>query len=418
MAFEPGTNRLVMYGGLASTPSQALSDTWTFTTSWTQLSPVGGAPPRWGHQMVTNTTNNRLITFGGRSPTITGLSNDTYEWFQNSWHATPTPNAPSPRFLYGMAYDSARDVVVLFGGRDVFGANNQTWEYNGITWQQKVTVNSPPAREEMGMVYDAGAGRTIVFGGCNEGTATIFGDTWSYDGNDWVQLAPNTPPTARFRGIMEYDSQRGRSVYFGGFDGTQQLTETYEFAGGQWNMVPTGNTIPTSTTEMTAGYDPVRRKLTMFAGFGTTFNNDTWQYTGPTSGLFTLYGFGCDTAAGAIGLTATTPNINSTLNLEFNNLGTAQSVIVVLGLSDQIWNGLPLPFDLTTLGLPGCGLLAAANFLDASLATAGVATYSVPIPNQANLVSQSLYTQGIAVDLLPSLVFVGTSRGGRALIGQ
>lgn len=418
MAFEPGTNRLVMYGGLASTPSQALSDTWAFTTSWTQLSPVGGAPPRWGHRMVTNTTNNHLITFGGRSPTISGLSNDTYEWFQNSWHAMPTPNAPSPRFLYGMAYDSARDVVVLFGGRDVFGANNQTWEYNGITWQQKLTVNSPPAREEMGMVYDAAAGRTILFGGCNEGTATIFGDTWRYDGNDWVQLTPNTPPTARFRGIMEYDSRRGRSVYFGGFDGTQQLTETYEFAGGQWNMVPTGNTIPTSTTEMTAGYDPFRRKLTMFAGFGTTFNNDTWQYTGPTTGLFTLYGVGCDTVVGAIGLTGTTPNINSTLNLQFNNLGTVPGVIVVLGLSNQAWNGLPLPFDLTALGLPGCGLLAAADFLEFRTVTAGIANYSVPIPNQANLVSQSLYTQGIAIDLAPFLDFVGTSRGGRALIGQ
>ena len=95
MAYHPGTNRLVMYGGLSSTPSQALSDTWAFTTSWTQLSPAGGAPPRWGHQMVTNTTTGNLVTFGGRSPTISGLANDTYEWNGTAWIAVPTPNAPA-----------------------------------------------------------------------------------------------------------------------------------------------------------------------------------------------------------------------------------------------------------------------------------------------------------------------------------
>ena len=131
----------------------------------------------------------------------------------------PAPNKPSARFLYGMSYDSARNVVVLFGGRSNAGASNETWEFNGITWSQVPTLNAPAPREEMGMVYDASRNRTIVFGGCDEGISAIYGDTWEYNGSDWVEVTPTASPTPRFRGMMEYDSNRSRTVYFGGYDG-------------------------------------------------------------------------------------------------------------------------------------------------------------------------------------------------------
>lgn len=418
MAYHPGLNALVMYGGLSSTPAQALSDTWAFTTSWTQLSIPGGAPPRWGHQMVTNTATGNILTFGGRSPTVSSLSNDTSEFDGTTWTNVPTANSPSARFLYGMVYDSARNVVVLFGGRNALGANNETWEFDGTTWSQVTTANSPPAREEMGMIYDSSLNRTIMFGGCNENTSQIFGDTWQYDGTDWIQLNPITSPSPRFRGVMEFDSDRSRSVYFGGYDGTMQLTETFEFTGGEWLQVPTGATTPTSTTEMASGYDPMRQELTLFGGFGTTFNNDTWQYIGPTDGSFTLFGSGCDTAQGPVGFTGTVPNINTTLDLTFSNVGSAESVIVSLGLSNQIWNGIALPFDLAIVGLAGCDLLAAATFVDIRLVTGTTAVYSIAIPNVSALVSQSLYCQGFPVSKTLGIVFEGSSRGGRALIGQ
>lgn len=417
MAFHPGTNRLIMYGGLASTPSQSLSDTWAFTTVWTPLSPPGGAPARWGHQMVTNTATGRILTFGGRSPTIAGLANDTMEFDGTSWIAVPTPNAPSPRFLYGMAYDSNRDVVVLFGGRDVNGANNETWEFDGITWNQVPTINAPAPREEFGMVYDESRNRVVVFGGCDEGTASIFGDTWEYNGSDWTEVTSAGSPTPRFRGMFEYDSNRSRSVWFGGFDGTSQSTQTFEYGGGEWVEIATGLDIPTTLTEMAAGHDPSRSKLTMFGGFGTSFNNDTWQYTGDTNGQFTLYGAGCDIASGEIGLSGTVPNINTTLTLTFDNLGTSVGMVVVLGLSDESFGAIPLPFDLGLIGLNGCDLLVSADFLDVALPVGGVATYDLPIPNNPTLVNEAVYAQGIPFQLAP-VTFTGTSRGGRALIGQ
>ena len=417
MAFHPGTNQLIMYGGLAATPSQVLNDTWRFGANWLQLNPPGSTPPRWGHQMVTNTATGAILTFGGRSPNISGLANDTMEWNGISWVNVPTPSAPSPRFLYGMAYDSNRNVTVLFGGRDNSGANDETWEFDGVTWSQVATFNSPAPREEMGMVFDASRNRTILFGGCDEGSASIYGDTWEYNGNDWTEVTPANSPTARFRGIMEYDSNRSRTVYFGGFDGTQQRNETFEYAGGQWDQVPTGGNVPTSLTEMASAYNPNNSTITTFGGFGNSFSNDTWQFTGDTSGLFTLYGEGCDTSAGSVDLAGTTPNIGSTLTLTYSNLGSAPALLIVLGLSDQQWNGLPLPLDLGIINLTGCNLLASGDFIDLALVTNSTVNYDLAIPLNNALVNNSVYTQGVAFTVAP-LSFEGTSRGGRALIGQ
>ena len=415
MAFHENSNRVVLYGGLAASPSQILSDTWTYNGSWSTT--TGSAPPRWGHRIVSNTASQRLVTFGGRSPTITNLSNDTMEWTGSTWIPVTTANAPSPRFLYGMCYDSQRGVVVLFGGRDLANPNNETWEFDGTDWTQRITANAPLPREEMGMVYDASLGRTILFGGCDESTGAIYGDTWQYDGNDWIEVTPAQSPTARFRGSMEYDSNRSRTVYYGGFDGTSSLTETWEYAGGDWVLSGQATT-PNPSTECFSAYDAQRSRLVIFGGFGGSFLDETWELTGDTGGTFTLYGTGCDTAFGPVGFTGSEPNIGTTLDLSFSNLGAAQTVIVVFGLSNSTWNGLPLPLDLNSVGLPGCDLLASPDALDVTLASGGSAQYGFAIPNQVNLINLALYCQGVVTDFVPSLAFLGTSRGGRAILGQ
>jgi len=415
MAFHEGTNKMVMYGGLSATPSQALADTWTYNGTW--VATAATAPPRWGHRIVSDPSNNVLVTFGGRSPTINSLSNETLEWNGSSWSPVVTANAPSPRFLYGMCYDSARGVVVLFGGRNLSGPNNETWEFDGTDWTQKLTVNAPLAREEMGMVFDASRNRTVLFGGCDESISAIYGDTWEFDGNDWVEVTPAVSPSPRFRGMMEYDSGRSRVVYYGGFDGTNTLTETHEFAGNDWELQAIV-AVPTVETEALSGYDSTRKRLVLFGGFGGSFLDETWEYAGDTSGTFTLYGSGCDTANGTPGLSGSVPNIGTTLSLSFDNLGAAQGLLVALGVSNTQWNALPLPLDLAAIGLPGCGLVASPDLIEFVQVTGGTAGYGVPIPNQVTLVGFQLYCQGIVLDIVPSLTFYGASRGGRAVIGQ
>ena len=69
------------------------------------------------------------------------------------------------------------------------------------------------------------------------------------------------------------------------------------------------------------------------------------------------------------------------------------------------------------IGLPGCDLLAAADVLEVAANFGTSAIWPLPIPNQTNLLNLSIYTQGIVLDLDP-FVFLGTTPGGRALLGN
>ena len=417
MAFHPPTNKLVIYGGVTATPAVALSDTWTYNGQWAQQTTVA-APARWGHRMVLNSANNTIVTFGGRSPTISGLANDTMVYNGTSWTAVTTANAPSPRFLYGMCYDRLRGVMVLFGGRSALGQRNDTWEFDGTNWTLRTTAHAPVPREEMVMEFDPTLNRVVLFGGCNETLGAVYGDTWFYDGSDWLDVTPATSPAPRFRTASAFDTVRNRLVMYGGYDNAQVFAETFEFTGDEWTQIPTGN-MPPNMTEAYTGYDATRKKLVVFGGFGTTFLNETWEFTGATGGVFGTYGTGCDTVQGEPGIAGSVPTLNQTFTLTFDNLPpTAAAMLVAIGLSNLTWNGLPLPIDLGIIGLPGCNLIAAADFLDVGLAAGGTATYGLMIPNQMSLLNASLYMQGIVLDVSVPTLFSGATRGGRAIIGN
>ena len=49
------------------------------------------------------------------------------------------------------------------------------------------------------MAYDAGRQRTVLFGGfTGVTTGTVHGDTWEYDGSQWLRRSPAESPPARY----------------------------------------------------------------------------------------------------------------------------------------------------------------------------------------------------------------------------
>ena len=59
---------------------------------------------------------------------------------------TPSNNMPPARFGNGIAYDAAREQVVLFGGGVTCCSGNyfnDTWVWDGTTWTQVFPVTSP-----------------------------------------------------------------------------------------------------------------------------------------------------------------------------------------------------------------------------------------------------------------------------------
>ena len=144
--YDPARNCLVIFGGNASTanPPDTLArvdDTWVLsdvigsgTPAWSQLTTTIAPPARGGHSAVFDSTNNRMIVFGG-------VGTENYV---------------------------GKDVWILVNP----GAASPTWaEYS-------TGAPQPPARGNHAAVYTGtGKNRMIVFGGATGG-GTFTNDTW------------------------------------------------------------------------------------------------------------------------------------------------------------------------------------------------------------------------------------------------
>lgn len=422
MAFDGVGNRLLMHGGLDPSTSSLIDETWSYNgITWTLVAPTSGMPGRWGHQLVRDTLRNRLITFGGRSPTMNLPANDTYAWNGTGWVQLLPTAVPTPRHLYGMVYDQRRDRVVLFGGRGTLTTRDDTWEFDGTTWQRIDLAEGPAARQEMVMVYDAGRATTVLFGGYHPDSDTVFGDTWEYDGSAWVERTFANPPAPRYRAAGVYDSRRNRPIVYGGFSGQALLTQTLEFTGDEWRVIQVGAGSQ-FTTEQYAAFDASRNRMVTFGGFGTSFGNQTWEYAGATTGIFGSYGHGCPTSAGIASIQAgAAPRLGQPLDLVAAPI-PAQTTFVLFaqGYSATTFNGGPLPISLAPFGLPDCALEVAGigTYGVVVGAGAGSASLSFLVPNSPGLLNLLYYVQAfIPDDQVPNRIG-GMSRAGRAVIGN
>ncbi len=55
-----------------------------------------------------------------------------------------------------------------------------TWEWNGANWIQLHPTTSPPKRASFGMVWDAALQRIVIFGGASTPGTPYLNDTWAF----------------------------------------------------------------------------------------------------------------------------------------------------------------------------------------------------------------------------------------------
>jgi hypothetical protein len=130
-----------------------------------------------------------------------------------------------------MTFDEERAVTVLFGGLTTSTVLADTWEWNGQAWNQRA-IAGPPARSEHQMAYDAARAMVVLFGGRNQ-SGDRLDDTWEYDGATWRQSRARGP-AARSGHPMAFDAVRAEVVLFGGVSspGTTWPNDTHVYAPG------------------------------------------------------------------------------------------------------------------------------------------------------------------------------------------
>jgi hypothetical protein len=167
--------------------------------------------------------------------------------------------APSPRFGAAMAYDSARQVVVLFGGFVPSGQDiADVWEWDGAAWTQRSFTGGPQARGAHRLAYDTARGVTVLYGGYRTPSQSTLADTWTWDGASWT--TGGSGPGSLCDQLFVYDDFRQRVVLFGGLriQGALQtdLNATWEWNGATW----------TQRTTATRAVGPQRDGLRLRAG--------------------------------------------------------------------------------------------------------------------------------------------------------
>jgi hypothetical protein len=227
IAYDSGRDETVIFGGRQdrselpkSTPWVALRsyppstnqegaeaeyrDTWTWNgEDWTQRLPPHSPSVRYSHAMAYDSAHKQIVLFGGYSDVERTALNDTWVWNGTDWKKMSPANVPPARYWHAMAYDTAHQQIVMFGGKDTMGHDlDDTWLWDGSNWTNvQPSGELPEPRFEHGMIYDSRLEKVLLISGNFEDASrrgSPLSDTWAWDGSSWTKL-----PAKQFDLILE-----------------------------------------------------------------------------------------------------------------------------------------------------------------------------------------------------------------------
>ena len=280
IAYDPVRKELVAFGGALgpvddNTNIVGLSQTWVDDGSgWKEIFPATSPSPRFGHGMVWDPNSNGgaggILLFGGRS---SGAEITPETWIWNGDDANPTWQKldleiqPLGLRHFGMVYDAGRDEVVLYGGASGSQIKADTWTWSGTAWSQKSPVNNPTPAWGLQMAYDAARGKVVLFGGQINDEQQLQNETYTWDGTNWTHLAPATRPQPRTGHFMEYDTESSLVIMHGGglIDQTGKYGDTWSWDGVDWVQLVLSREPPPRYFGA-ATYDTDNKKIVIFGG--------------------------------------------------------------------------------------------------------------------------------------------------------
>ncbi|MFN7971754.1 MAG: putative Ig domain-containing protein [Acidobacteriota bacterium] len=275
MDFDDVLGKAVLYGGYDGVA--IWDDTWVYDGASWQMLNAGSARPRSFSGMAYDSSRQSMVLFGGDSQDL-----DTWELPATTWMLAATAPPPLlPRVYHGLAFDSRRGKCVLFGGHSYSAGDlNDTWEYDGVAW-----TPGPPAPPGLtprlvgAMGFDRLRGVTVLFGGGPFYGYPTVADTWEYDGTGWTSI-PVFGPQARIDGRMVWFAARQDLAMVGGFQSTctSSLDDLWFYDGATWTQdasVPGSGRYGQGMAQ-----DPNRSRIVAYGGFDDDHGwlDDTWEY--------------------------------------------------------------------------------------------------------------------------------------------
>ena len=222
-------------------------------------------PPSAGHDLVYDEALQRVLLVNAGLGAATGppASQPTQLWAWNGseWRVIDS-SGPPIRSLAGVAYDSARDVLVMHGGSyTVQVPYGDTWEWRADAGWRRIDVPGPGILDHTQMASDPVHGQVVLFGGQRD-VNTCPEDVWSFDGGQWTSV-PGAGPGPRVHHAMQYHPGLGGAVLFGGFEpGAQDRGDTWLWNGSWTEIAP----VRAPRTHARMAYDENRDALVLVGG--------------------------------------------------------------------------------------------------------------------------------------------------------
>jgi len=189
MVFDSQRMVTVLFGGQPESLSSILDDTWEWDgENWKRLFPGESPEGRAYHGMAYDNIRGETVLFGGRNQSFVSYY-DTWVWNGTDW-IRRSPESSPPTYA-SMVFDSAREVAVLFESPLY---KKIAWEWDGVDWSQRTINNSPKdARYDYTLSYDSAREMIVLFGGYRTTSQYEYwyGETWEYG----IVSDPDPKPT-------------------------------------------------------------------------------------------------------------------------------------------------------------------------------------------------------------------------------
>jgi hypothetical protein len=167
------------------------------------------------------------------------------------------------------------------------------------------------------------------------------------------------------------------------------------------------------------------RQRGVFAGAATVgFQGSTEGVYGVrvadhVAGSLNTFGTGCGGASGVLRQTATgTPSVGARLYYHLGSAPANAAGVLNFGLSDRITSaGLPLPFELSPLGAPGCWFLTESALANGVVTDAGGRRTVAVEFRSTSMIGMAVFTQFILFDSPANALGLTFSNGVRTRLG-
>ncbi|MBI2392003.1 MAG: hypothetical protein HYV09_20595 [Deltaproteobacteria bacterium] len=160
----------VAFGGHVAAASPPVNDTWEWDGfAWKERTPAASPTPRQFFGMTYDPVRKRTVLWGG-DDNAGKLFDETWEYDGTTWTKASPLVSPPARTGVTLAFHGGLKKVVMIGG------STQVWVYDGVTWAQLATTGLT-LRAQAPMAYDSARDEMIIVGGDAKGIVLTYEST-------------------------------------------------------------------------------------------------------------------------------------------------------------------------------------------------------------------------------------------------